>query len=428
MTKIRNILLVPDKFKGSLSAQGVADALETAIRRHLVGGAQARIVKLPMADGGDGSMEVVEAALGDGCERVMVDTFDALMRPVQAPVLLFDKGRQAFIEMAKVCGLAMLAPEERNPEKTTTYGLGVLLAAAAARGCEKIVVGIGGSATNDGGEGLFCALADPANVCRPGGAAGSFEARLVRPRKGSDALRKIRWISEQSSIVVACDVDNPLLGPNGATMVYGPQKGADRAMLEQLERRMERFAAEAGLDPTLPGGGAAGGVGAALLKLGATLVPGWKLFGEMAGLETKIAEADFIVTGEGSFDAQSLDGKLISGVTTLCKKYGKKPVVVCGRCSLPARVWKKAGIADVYALKEIEPDSKRSIKEAAALLSGSRTLVAGCDEAGRGCLEIFFAFSKYVPPCASPTTFTGTFESSASESFPSCPLSLPPQQ
>ena len=387
MTKIRNILIVPDKFKGSLSAAGVADALEAAVRRQLVGGPEARVVKLPMADGGDGSMEVVEAALGGVCERVLVDTFDALMRPIQAPVLLFDEGSQAFIEMAKVCGLAMLSPEERNPEKTTTYGLGVLIAAAAARGCHKIVVGIGGSATNDGGEGLLRALADTANLRRPGGAAGSFEP--TRPRwaqKGSAARGIIRCISERTQIVVACDVDNPLLGPNGATMVYGPQKGADAAMLERLEQRMEAFAAEVGLDTALPGGGAAGGVGAALHKLGAELVPGWRLFGEMAGLEEKIAEADFILTGEGSFDGQSLDGKLISGILTLCKKYKKKPIVVCGRCTLPASVWKKAGIADVFALSEVEPDVIRSMADAAALLSGGRTLVAGCDEAGRGCL------------------------------------------
>lgn len=387
MTKIRNILIVPDKFKGSLSAAEVADALEAAVRRQLVGGPQARVVRLPMADGGDGSMEVVEAALGGDCERILVDTFDALMRPIQAPVLLFDGGRQAFIEMAKVCGLAMLAPEERNPEQTTTYGLGVLLAAAADRGCQKVVVGIGGSATNDGGEGLLCALADPANLRRPGGAAGSFESKRPRwARKGSAARESIRRISERMTMTVACDVENPLLGPNGATMVYGPQKGADPAMLERLERRMETFAAEAGLDTALPGGGAAGGVGAALHKLGATLVPGWQLFGEMAGLESKIAEADFVLTGEGSFDSQSLDGKLISGILTLCKKYKKKPVVVCGRCTLPASVWKKAGIADVYALSEVESDVRRSMADAAALLSGHRTLVAGCDEAGRGCL------------------------------------------
>ncbi|MBR3065010.1 MAG: ribonuclease HII [Bacteroidales bacterium] len=367
MTKIRNILIVPDKFKGSVGAAGVADALEVAVRRHLVGGADAQIVKLPMADGGDGSMEVVETALAGSCHRVLVDTFDALMRPIQAPLLLFDGNRQAFIEMAKVCGLAMLRPEERNPEKTTTYGLGVLLAAAIRRGCRRIVVGIGGSATNDGGEGLFDALG------------------LERTSRSTRSAL-IQCDSERVQITVACDVDNPLLGPNGATMVYGPQKGADAPMLERLERRMERFAAEAGLDTALPGGGAAGGVGAALHKLGAELVPGWQLFGEMTGLEQKIAQADAILTGEGRFDAQSLDGKLISGILALSKKYKKKPVVVCGQNRLPASVWKKAGIADVYSLLEVEPDFGRCMTETKALLAGSRTLVAGCDEAGRGCL------------------------------------------
>ena len=378
MTKIHNILIVPDKFKGSLSAAGVADALEAAVRRCMVGGGQAKVVKLPMADGGDGSMEVVEAALGSACGRVMVDTFDALMRPIQAPLLLFDGGRQAFIEMAKVCGLAMLTPEECNPEKTTTYGLGLLIAEAVKRGCEKIVIGIGGSATNDGGEGLMRAIEERAGERWPGGAISVPRGECPKATRVLIAPQKAR-----PEIVVACDVDNPLLGPNGATMVYGPQKGADAAMLERLERRMERWAEEAQLNTALPGGGAAGGVGAALARLGARLTPGWQLFGEMAGLEQKIAEADFILTGEGRFDGQSLDGKLISGILSLSKKYKKKPVVVCGRCTLPASVWKKAGIADVYALSEIEPDAARSMSDASALLSGVRTRVAGCDEAGR---------------------------------------------
>ena len=387
MTKLRNILIIPDKFKGSLSAAEVADALEAAVRRHLVGGAAAQVVKLPMADGGDGSMEVVEAALGAACERIEVDTFDALMRPLRAPILLFDDGRQAFIEMAKVCGLAMLAPEERNPEKTTTYGLGILIASAIDRGCERLVIGIGGSSTNDGGEGMFAALADtsvlPQRVRTFSSPARALELeRTCRSTRPTHILR----VTERTKITVACDVENPLLGLNGATMVYGPQKGAGGEMLERLERRMEEWATEAGLDTVMPGGGAAGGVGAALARLGAELVPGWRLFGEMAGLEEKIAEADIVITGEGRFDGQSLDGKLIWGVLSLCKKYKKKPVVVCGQCSLPASVWKKAGVADVYALSEVEPDTARSIAEAGALLSGARTLVAGCDEAGRGCL------------------------------------------
>lgn len=344
----RNILIVPDKFKGSLTAGQVADALEKALRRFLVGGRDAVIVKLPMADGGDGSLEVVESCTD--CRRVEVDTFDALMRPLKAPMLLLDGGATAFIEMAKVCGLAMLSHEERNPEKTTTYGLGLMMRRAVEAGCSRIVMGIGGSSTNDGGEGLLEAWGDIGDI----------------------------------EITVACDVENPLLGPNGATMVYGPQKGADDAMLERLERRMEERAKRLGLDTAVPGGGAAGGVGAALYSLGAKLVPGWQVFGNMTGLEARIAEADTVITGEGRFDGQSLSGKLIDGVAALCRKYGKKPVVVCGQNLLKPEVWKKAGVGDVYSLTEIESDTGICIRDAARLLSGEGVVVAGCDEAGRG--------------------------------------------
>lgn len=344
----RNILIVPDKFKGSLTAGEVADALEKALRRLLVGGDDACIVKLPMADGGDGSLEVVEACTE--CRRIEVDTVDSLMRPLKAPMLLLDGGKTAFIEMAKVCGLAMLRPEERNPENTTTYGLGLMMRRAVEAGCSRIVMGIGGSSTNDGGEGLLDAW---------GGISGI-------------------------EISVACDVENPLLGPDGATMVYGPQKGADAAMLERLERRMEERVRRLGLDTAVPGGGAAGGVGAALYSIGAELLPGWQVFGKMTGLEARIAEADTVITGEGRFDSQSLSGKLIDGVASLCRKYRKKPVVVCGQNLLKPEVWKKAGIGDVYSLAEVEPDTEICIRDARRLLSGEGIRVAGCDEAGRG--------------------------------------------
>lgn len=347
---MRNFLIVPDKFKGSLSAKEVADSLEAALRRFCVGGEKLNIVKLPMADGGDGSLEVVESALGDAAKRIEFDTVDALMRPLKAPVLIF--GKTAFIEMAKVCGLAMLAPEERNPEKTTTYGLGLLMRRVVGAGCTRIVMGIGGSSTDDGGEGLLEAFSEccPADV----------------------------------EIEVACDVENPLLGPDGATMVYAPQKGADEAMLERLERRMEERSRRLGLDTAVPGGGAAGGVGAALYKLGAKLLPGWRVFGEMVHLEAHIAAADVVVTGEGCFDGQSLSGKLIDGIVSICKRYKKKPIVVCGISHLKPEVWKKAGVADVYALSEIENDSAICIRDAASLLRGEGVTIIGCDEAGRG--------------------------------------------
>lgn len=352
----RKILIVPDKFKGSATASQVADSLEKMFRSRAVFGQdpeKLQIEKLPLADGGDGSMDVLQRALGDKATMVAVETCDALRRPIKAPMLLFDD--TAFIEMAKVCGLAMLAYDERNPEITTTYGLGLMLAAAAERGVKKIIMGIGGSATNDGG-------------------AGILEACPTEKLKGIELL-------------VACDVDNPLLGPDGATMIYGPQKGADEAMLERLEKRLAEYAAKVGLDTVYPGGGAAGGVGAMMHSVyGAALTPGWKLFGDMVGLEDRIREADLVVAAEGRFDGQSLCGKLIDGIASLCRKYHKVLKIVCGKNQLPTKEWKKAGINDILTLNEIMPDVHYSMTHAEELLSGKGIVVAGCDEAGRGCL------------------------------------------
>lgn len=346
------ILIVPDKFKGSMTASEVADRIETAIRGFHIGGESLDIVKLPLADGGDGSLEVMERVLGKEARRVSVDTFDSLMRPLKTDVLLYDGGRSAFVEMASICGLAQLSPSERNPEKTTTYGLGVVMNELVTLKCNKVVICIGGSSTNDAGEGMMRAFPEE------------------------------MW--NRLQMEVACDVRNPLLGPNGATMVYGPQKGADPQMLERLERRVEAFARKAGLDTTIEGGGAAGGVGAALHRMGARLLPGWQLFGSMVGLEEKIKAADAVITAEGRFDSQSLCGKLPDGISTLCRKYKKRLTVVCGQCSLRREVWKKAGIDDVYSLRDIEPDLSKCFSSGAGMLSGKDILLIGCDEAGRG--------------------------------------------
>ena len=367
----RRILIAPDKFKGTATALQVADALEAAILRNCVQreAEHLEIVKLPLADGGDGSLAVLESALSRRSanpERIEVETFDALMRPCRAPLLLC--GDTAFIEMAQVCGLAQVEPELRNPEKTTTFGLGVLIRKAVELGVRRIVLGIGGSATNDGGAGMLCR--------EPG-------------RDVTD--EDLAWVDEhirgKIEIQVACDVRNPLLGIDGATMVFGPQKGADAAMLERLERRMEAFATRIGLDPLLPGGGAAGGVGATLhARYGAQLVPGWQLFGAWVDLEAQIAASDAVITGEGRFDAQSLNGKLIDGIARLCRQHRKPLTVVCGRNTVPWKVWRKAGITDIYALQEIEPNPSKCFHGTRTLLAGEGVRIAGCDEAGRGCL------------------------------------------
>ena len=367
----RRVLIAPDKFKGTASAVQVADALEAAILRHCVRREKEHleIVKLPLADGGDGSLALLESALlrrDANPERIEVETFDALMRPCRAPLLLCDD--TAFIEMAQVCGLAQIEQGLRNPEKATTFGLGVLIRKAVELGVRRIVLGIGGSATNDGGEGMLCR--------EPG-------------REVTD--EDLAWVDEhirgKIDIQVACDVRNPLLGIDGATMVFGPQKGADAAMLERLERRMEAFATRIGLDPLLPGGGAAGGVGATLhARYGAQLIPGWKLFGEWVDLEAQIKAADAVVTGEGRFDAQSLSGKLIDGIARLCRQHRKPLFVVCGRNTVPWKVWRKSGISDIYPLQEIEPNPSKCYHGTRTLLAGEGVRIAGCDEAGRGCL------------------------------------------
>jgi ribonuclease HII len=364
----RRILIAPDKFKGTATAIQAADALEKAVLAHCVQREpeHLEIVKMPMADGGDGSLALIERAFSQYVTRVEVPAFDALLRPISAPML--RSGDDFFIEMAQVCGLAALRQEERNPEQTSTFGLGVLIRKAAELGAKRILLGIGGSATNDGGEGMMC--------LEPG-------------RHVTDA--DLAWIDAhirgKIEVLVACDVNNPLLGINGATMVFGPQKGADAAMLERLERRMEAFATRVGLDPLLPGGGAAGGVGAALAaRYGARLIPGWQLFSRLFKLEEQIAAADDVITGEGRFDAQSLSGKMIDGIAGLCRQYRKPLFVVCGRNTVPYKVWHKAGITDLYTLQEVEPDPTRCYHGTQQLLAAEGIRIAGCDEAGRGCL------------------------------------------
>lgn len=385
MVSKRKILIVPDKFKGSLSASQVADAVEEAIRMRMVHISEPEIEKIPMADGGDGSLDVMYEALSNISSsetRFMnVECCDPLRRPLTAPLLLFRRDGQqcAFIEMARCCGLTLLKEEERDPLKTDTYGLGMMIRAAAEAGARRIIIGIGGSATNDMGYGIW-------------------------GKNGSISPEEIVQLCDKITFQVACDVDNPLLGLDGATMVYAPQKGANQTTLPELEQRMElyaskaqsilksfggEFAARAAHISTIPGGGAAGGLGAAFYSFfKAELLPGWQLFGEMFSLEEKIAAAETVITGEGRFDTQSLSGKLIDGIASLCRKYGKSPVVVCGESTVSPELIKKHKIGNVYQLMDICPDRQSCISSAEVLLSGKDPALveAGCDEAGRGCL------------------------------------------
>ncbi len=307
------ILLAPDKFKGTYSAAGIADMLRGEIKR--INPCE-EIIEVPLADGGEGSLDAFIQCNG-GSELVWVSTRDPLMREIEAPLGIC--GDTVFIEMARCCGLMMIDIKERNPLKTTTYGLGLMLLAALDFAPRRIIVSLGGSATNDGGRGMVEAI-------------------------GLENIPRFDGIE----IMAACDVTSPLLGPEGATAVFAPQKGADAQMLKILEERMRLWSetaagwlasigrGERAADfATVPGGGAAGGVGAALHAfLGAKMVSGFGLFADMASLRRKISRARLVITGEGCLDASSLRGKLVGSLAQMCAEMYRPLYVVCGRVSL----------------------------------------------------------------------------------------------
>jgi len=361
---VPRVLVAPDKFKGSLTATEVADAVARGLT---AGRPDVEVDRLPVADGGDGTLA---AALAAGFEAVPVTATGPTGEPVETAYARL--GDVAVVEMADVSGLARLPGGRRQPLTATSRGTGELVAAALAAGARRVVLGIGGSATTDGGAGLLQALgadlldADGAPV-GPGGAALE---RLARVDVGgvAAALRG-------AEVVVACDVDNPLTGPTGAAAVYGPQKGAGPDDVVLLDRCLARLA-DAVADATgrdlrdEPGAGAAGGVGfAALAVLGAQLRPGIDLLLDLLGFDRLVAGADLVVVGEGSLDGQSLRGKAPVGVARRARAAGVGSVVaVCGRRDLDDAALQQAGIDAAHALTDLEPDPDRCMAEAGPLL------------------------------------------------------------
>jgi glycerate 2-kinase len=339
---VTRVVICPDKFAGSISAVDAAAALAEGWRSIAP---RDELTQRPLADGGPGFLDVLMVALRG--RRVPVSTIDPLGRPAGGWVLL--AGSTAYVESAQACGLHLLREDERDPKTTTSYGLGGLLAAAVEAGAREVVVGLGGSAVNDAGAGMLAALGavalDEAGYALPyGGAALLGAARL----DGVPALRR-------ASLVAATDVDNPMLGPEGASAVFGPQKGASAEDVKLLDAALARFAEVLvrdlpGCPPdlaSLPGAGAAGGLGAALLALGARRRSGIVLVRELTGLDAALDGADLVVTGEGSFDDQSLRGKVVAGVAAAANERGVPCVVVAGRVAVdPA----DAGVAAAYSL------------------------------------------------------------------------------
>ncbi len=321
------ILVSTDSFKDSLSSVRVCIALKKGI---LKGCPEAHVELLPMADGGEGTVDALVKATGG--EYRTIEVHDPLMRSVNATYgLLQDKS--AVIEMAKASGIELLGNNERNPWKTTTYGVGELIKDALDQQCEKIIIGIGGSATNDGGAGMAMALGakllDKKNERIKLGGGNLCELQKIDVSDMDPRLKKV-------DISVACDVKNPLVGKKGASMVYGFQKGADNEMAKKLDANLHHLSIKwkefMGIDiKDMEGAGAAGGLGAGLVAfLGAKLTPGFDLIRQFTGLEDRVKDADYIITGEGKIDEQTQYGKVPSGVAKLTSKYNKPLIAVAG--------------------------------------------------------------------------------------------------
>ncbi|MFC8988800.1 glycerate kinase [Streptomyces sp. NPDC057115] len=367
------MLVAADKFKGSLSAVEVADRV-TAGLRGIVPGLE--VEALPVADGGDGT---VAAAVAAGFDRREVRVQGPLGDPVTAAFAL--RGDTAVVEMAEASGLQRLPQDTFAPLTASTYGSGELLRAALDAGARSIVLGVGGSATTDGGAGMLAALgarflkADGEPVAPGGGGLAelaSADLSGLDPRLG------------EAELVLASDVDNPLTGPKGAPAVYGPQKGASAEDVERLDVALAHFAkiVEEAVGPRAaayaasPGAGAAGGIGYGALLLGARFRPGIEVMLDVLGFAPALERADLVITGEGSLDPQTLHGKAPAGVAAAARAAGKEVVAVCGRLALPPEELGRAGIRRAYALTDLEPDVTRCIAEAGPILERTAARIA----------------------------------------------------
>ncbi|MEK9584294.1 MAG: glycerate kinase [Flavobacteriaceae bacterium] len=359
------LLVVPDSFKESLSAKEVADAIARGI--HSVD-PEITVKQLPFSDGGEGALDLLQN-LFEG-ELVTTSTIDAMGRSIKAPYFRFADRKAAWIELSQASGLAQIEVDRRNPMLASTYGTGLQIRHALDHGAEEIYLGIGGSATNDGGTGILSAL---------GGLFSDAEGEMLLP--GGGFLTELDHIDveaiPQFRLKVACDVNNPLLGKQGATAVYGPQKGVTPEMEPQLEAGLANFSKHIELltqksVAEVPGAGAAGGCAAGLHGLlGAELVSGFELLAELSQLEEQIAASDLIITAEGRIDGQSLEGKLPVGVAKLAKKHHKPVVVLAGSIGEHLDPLYALGIDAVFSIQSKPCTLEESMNSAAELLEST---------------------------------------------------------
>lgn len=357
-------LVAPDKYKGSFDALVASEIIKEAIVEVDKG---AEVFQLPLADGGEGTLTALSKIFGAKIEQVEVN--DPLFRKIKSRIGFFED--KAIIEMAECSGLLILKDEERNPLYTTTYGVGELIKYAISKGVKEIIIGIGGSATNDAGTGMLNALGmkflnENGEELKPIG------ENLIKIKKIDDSefLKDVRKVK----FTVLCDVTNPLYGENGAAYVFAPQKGADENAVKLLDEGLKNFASVAkeylGKDLSLSSGaGAAGGLGFALLAfLNAQYVSGIDYILSASNAEEHVKWTDIVITGEGRFDRQSLSGKSTIGIARLGAKFGKMVIVISGSIDCPFEEYTKEGITSIFSIVDMASSLDRCLKEAPRLL------------------------------------------------------------
>ena len=358
------IVVAPDKFKGSLTAVQAAQAIADGLRRSR---ADIDVVQLPVADGGDGT---VAAALAAGYEPRTATVQGPTGEPVEATFAV--RGEQAVLELAEASGLSRLPHGTRAPLTASTYGTGQLLLAALDAGCRSLILGVGGSASTDGGAGMAQALG-ARFLSAAGEEVGRGGAALLDLDRVDPTLLDPRLAS--TTVILACDVDNPLVGAQGAATVYGPQKGATSNDVELLDKALSHYAEVVHRDMGLhlshrAGAGAAGGTGAgAIAFLGAVSSSGIELMLDVVGFARAVEGADLVITGEGSLDAQSLSGKTPVGVARAAASAGVPVIALVGRLEVGPDELRAVGITSARAILELEPDDILAQRDAAVLLA-----------------------------------------------------------
>ena len=361
---MQKVVIAPDKFKGSLTGLEFCNIVEQCVLKYHPA---AKVVKLPLADGGDGTVEALSYYMGG--EFVELEVHDPLMRKVKATYLFSVEKKMAFIEMAEASGIRLLTSKEANPMQASTYGTGELIADAIKKGAKQIILGIGGSATNDAGMGMARAL------------GFQFFDKDNNPLDGKgEDLAKLHHIMEtyvlpelkDVAFEIACDVDNPLFGKNGAAHIYAPQKGASPRMVEQLDRGLQNVSQVVQKQyrtvlGNMPGAGAAGGMGfGAMLFLGATLKPGIDLIKGVANFDHEIQDAEWIITGEGKLDSQTFSGKVIKGV--LDSRTNQRLAIFCGANELTKEEIHLHNIDHVAEIKPLAKNHEDSMNNSAEYL------------------------------------------------------------